>query len=94
MFCLQNPMAASRQGSTAVLGDKRANFVAVFLKFGWIRDRMLDNQISSHVGLLSSTLGACSPPPSSCLADKDKVVILDRLAPRMWRLTMTVFGSG
>jgi hypothetical protein len=51
-------MAASRQGSAAVLGDQRANFVAIFLKLGRIRDLMLHNQISRHVGLLASTLGA------------------------------------
>ena len=51
MFRLQNPMTASRERSTAVLGDQRANFVAVFLKLGRIRDLMLHNQISRHVEL-------------------------------------------
>jgi hypothetical protein len=46
-------MAASRQGSTAVLGDQRANFVAVFLKLGRIRDLVLYNQIGWHVELHS-----------------------------------------
>jgi hypothetical protein len=44
-------MTSSRERSTAVLGDQRANFVAVFLKLGRIRDLMLHNQISRHVEL-------------------------------------------